>query len=185
MSEFRVTAETIDAVLPQTQCGQCGYGACRPYAEAMAAGDAEINQCPPGGDEVIRELAQLLRREFKPLNRENGVHKPRALALIDEASCIGCALCLAACPVDAIIGSAKMMHTVIAGECTGCELCLPVCPVDCIHMTPAAELSREQKNRARQRYEFRQFRLGRDKQERALRLKQKSSQARVTPFETW
>jgi electron transport complex protein RnfB len=172
--ESPVTAEAIDAILPQTQCGQCGYGACKPYAQAIAAREAEINQCPPGGDDVIRELAELLQVEFKPLNPENGVHKPRAVAAIDEASCIGCALCLVACPVDAIVGAAKRMHTVIADECTGCELCLPPCPVDCIRMIPAAELSREQRNRARQRYEFSQFRLERDKQERALRLKRKS-----------
>ena len=170
--------EEIDARLPQTQCGKCGYGACKPYARAIAAGEAEINRCPPGGEEVIRELAALLRVEFKPLNPENGVHKPRALAVIDETECIGCALCLAACPVDAIVGAAKQMHTVIADECTGCELCLPVCPVDCIHMIRAPEISREQKkkftDRARERYDFRQFRLEREKQERALRLKRKS-----------
>jgi Na+-translocating ferredoxin:NAD+ oxidoreductase subunit B len=181
MRGLRVAPEAIDAILPQTQCGQCGYGACKPYAQAIAAGEAEINQCPPGGDELIHELAALLHVEFKPLNPENGAHKPRARAVIDESSCIGCALCLAACPVDAIVGAAKQMHTVIADECTGCELCLPVCPVDCIHMTPAAELSREQRNRARQRHEFRVFRLERESRERALRLKQKSARDRATP----
>lgn len=177
--------QTIDAILPQTQCGQCGYGACKPYAQAISAGEAEINQCPPGGDEVIQELAQLLQVEFKPLNPENGVHKPRALAVIDESSCIGCALCLAACPVDAIVGAAKQMHTVIADECTGCELCLPPCPVDCISMKSASEPNREEKrkiaNEARQRYEFRVFRLERESRERALRLKQKSARERATP----
>lgn len=120
----------------------------------------------------------MLGREMLPLDATRGVQKPRTLALIDEPECIGCALCLAVCPVDAIVGAAKRMHSVIADECTGCELCLPVCPVDCIHMIPTPEVSREQKtrlaDRARERYEFRQFRLERDKQERALRLKRKS-----------
>lgn len=181
MRGLRVAPEAIDAILPQTQCGQCGYGACKPYAQAISAGEAEINQCPPGGEELIHELAALLHVEFKSLNPENGAHKPVARAVIDESSCIGCALCLAACPVDAIVGAAKQMHTVIADECTGCELCLPPCPVDCIRMIPAAELSREQRNRARQRYEFRQFRLERDKQERAARLRERSSKSWSSP----
>lgn len=129
--------DAIDAVLPQTQCGQCGYPGCRPYAVAIATGDAGINQCPPGGETVIRELAQLLGRETRPLDPSHGVIKPRELALIDESACIGCRKCIIACPVDAIIGAKKMMHTVIAGECTGCGLCVPACPVDCIEMLPA------------------------------------------------
>ncbi|MGH8729611.1 MAG: RnfABCDGE type electron transport complex subunit B [Burkholderiales bacterium] len=180
-----ITPEAIDALLPQTQCGQCGYGACKPYAQAIAAGEVKINRCPPGGDETIRELATLLSREILPLDATRGVHKPAMLALIDEPQCIGCALCLAACPVDAIVGAAKRMHTVIADQCTGCELCLPVCPVDCIHMTPAPEISREQKKQladhARERYEFRQFRLEREKRERALRLKRKSPAVLCSP----
>lgn len=135
---FRVEADPvvdqIDALLPQTQCAQCGYPGCRPYAEAIAAGDADINQCPPGGEAGIRALADLLGREPKPLNPENGIEQPRRVAVIDEEICIGCTLCIQACPVDAIVGASKQMHTVIESECTGCDLCLPPCPVDCIDM---------------------------------------------------
>lgn len=131
--------EKIDAILPQTQCGQCGFPGCKPYATAIAQGEADINQCPPGGDEGIRKLADLLGREYKPLSAEHGVEKPKALAVIDEPRCIGCTLCIQACPVDAIVGAAKQMHTVIAVQCTGCELCVPACPVDCIAMEPLAE----------------------------------------------
>jgi electron transport complex protein RnfB len=130
-------ADAIDKVLPQTQCAQCGYPGCRPYAEAIARGEADINQCPPGGEAGIRALATLLGREPKPLNTEHGTPKPKALAWIDEAACIGCAKCILACPVDAIIGAPKFMHTVLEAECTGCELCIAPCPVDCIHMRPA------------------------------------------------
>jgi electron transport complex protein RnfB len=138
--KFRVESdpavERIDNLLPQTQCGQCGYPGCRPYAEAIAEGTAPINQCPPGGESTIRALADLLGVEPMPLNPENGEEKPKAVALIDEPACIGCTLCIQACPVDAIVGAPKLMHTVIAAECTGCELCLPPCPVDCIDMVP-------------------------------------------------
>lgn len=126
--------EQIDKVLPQTQCGQCGFAGCRPYAEAIASGDAEINRCPPGGEATIQALADLLDVEPKPLDEECGEVKPKMLAVIDEARCIGCTLCIQACPVDAILGAAKHMHTVIADECTGCELCVAPCPVDCIDM---------------------------------------------------
>jgi electron transport complex protein RnfB len=126
--------DQIDALLPQTQCANCGYPGCRPYAQAIAAGEAEINQCPPGGEAGIRALADLLGRESLPLNPENGEEKPKAVAVIDEKVCIGCTLCIQACPVDAIVGAAKLMHTVIESECTGCDLCLPPCPVDCIEM---------------------------------------------------
>lgn len=129
--------ERIDRLLPQTQCTRCGYPACRPYAEAIAAGLAEINQCPPGGAEGIRALAGLLGRAVLPLNPENGVEAPRTLAFIREDECIGCTKCIQACPVDAILGAAKLMHTVIAELCTGCDLCLPPCPVDCIDLLPA------------------------------------------------
>jgi electron transport complex protein RnfB len=137
---FRVESDPvvdqIDAILPQTQCGQCGFPGCRPYAEAIASGEAEINQCPPGGEAGIRALADLLGRDFVPLNAEHGEHKGKLVAVIDEQTCIGCTLCIQACPVDAILGAAKHMHTVIESECTGCELCLPPCPVDCIRMVP-------------------------------------------------
>jgi electron transport complex protein RnfB len=129
----------IDAILPQTQCGQCGYPGCKPYATAIAAGEADINQCPPGGDAGAHALADLMGVEYKPLNAENGVEKPKSVAFIDEQTCIGCTLCLQACPVDAILGAAKHMHTIIASECTGCELCIAPCPVDCITMEPVAE----------------------------------------------
>ncbi|WJW76054.1 electron transport complex subunit RsxB [Thiohalobacter sp. IOR34] len=128
--------DQIDAILPQTQCGQCGFPGCRPYAEAIAAGEADINRCPPGGETVIRALADLLGRDVKPLDEEHGEHKAKEVAVIDESQCIGCTLCIQACPVDAILGAAKHMHTVIAEECTGCTLCVEPCPVDCIHMVP-------------------------------------------------
>lgn len=130
--------EQINAILPQTQCAQCGFPGCRPYAEAIADGRADINQCPPGGEAGIRALADLLGREAKPLDTTHGEEKPKLLAVIDEPVCIGCTLCIQACPVDAILGASKQMHTVIAAECTGCELCLPPCPVDCIDLVPRA-----------------------------------------------
>ena len=130
--------DKIDAVLPQTQCGQCGYPGCKPYATAIAEGTADINLCPPGGEEGIHKLADLLGTEFKPFGGST-VPKPKSVALIDESTCIGCTLCIQACPVDAIVGAAKQMHTVIAAECTGCELCVPPCPVDCISMEPIAD----------------------------------------------
>ena len=127
----------IDAVLPQTQCTQCGYDGCRPYASAIAAGAAEINQCPPGGERGVERLAAVTGRAPIALNPVHGVPKPLALAIIDEAACIGCTLCITACPVDAIVGAAKRMHDVVADLCTGCELCIAPCPVDCISMVPA------------------------------------------------
>lgn len=129
--------DEIDRLLPQTQCGQCGYPGCRPYAEAVASGEADINQCPPGGEAGIRALADLLGRQPVALNPENGEVKQPLVALIDEQVCIGCTLCIQACPVDAILGAARQMHTVIESECTGCELCLPPCPVDCIDLVAA------------------------------------------------
>lgn len=181
-------AQQIDALLPQTQCGKCGYPGCKPYAQAIAEGTANINQCPPGGDANIHRLAALTQRPYLPLNPENGVEKPRQLAVIDEQVCIGCTLCIQACPVDAIVGAAKQMHTVIAAECTGCELCIAPCPVDCISMvdtppamldTPLEVLRQHQADHARYRYEFHLFRLEREKQERAARLAAKAVEAKA------
>jgi electron transport complex protein RnfB len=140
---FRVKADPlvdkIDAILPQTQCGQCGYPGCKPYATALASNEADVNLCIPGGDDGIRKLADLLGKEYKPFNAEHGVEKPKSFAVIDENICIGCTLCIQACPVDAIVGSAKHLHTVLVSECTGCELCVAPCPVDCISMQPVPE----------------------------------------------
>jgi electron transport complex protein RnfB len=130
--------EQIDALLPQTQCGQCQYPGCRPYAQAIARGEADINRCPPGGEDTVRALARLLDREPRPVDPRFGVSKGPVVAWIDEERCIGCARCLPACPVDAIVGAARYTHTVIAAQCTGCELCLPPCPVDCIELRPVA-----------------------------------------------
>lgn len=130
--------ERIDALLPQTQCGRCTFGGCRPYAEAIARGSAGINQCPPGGERTAHALAKLMGVEPKPVGKEFGVvPEYPAVAFIDEAACIGCTKCIQACPVDAIVGASRAMHTVVAAECTGCELCIPPCPVDCIVMQPA------------------------------------------------
>src|SRR5512134_1771645 len=162
-------ADAIDRLLPQTQCTRCGYPACRPYAEAVAAGEAAINRCPPGGDAGIRALAALTGRPYAPLDPECGVEAPRRVALIDESRCIGCTLCITACPVDAIAGARRQMHTVIADLCTGCDLCLPPCPVDCIDMVPAADPAwdRLRADAARDRYLRRIARLDRDKAARA------------------
>ncbi|MEW8507587.1 MAG: electron transport complex subunit RsxB [Candidatus Thiodiazotropha sp.] len=128
--------DQIEKLLPQTQCGQCGYAGCRPYAEAIAGGEAEINHCPPGGEATMVALADLLGRDPVPLDAETAEEKPKSIAIIKEEECIGCTLCIQACPVDAILGAAKQMHVVIKEECTGCERCLPPCPVDCILMQP-------------------------------------------------
>ena len=132
-----IDADRIDALLPQTQCTRCGYSGCRPYAEAISNGDAEINQCPPGGQTTIERLAELLNRPATALNPANGIESAPAVAWIDAARCIGCAKCLPPCPVDAILGAAKNLHTILAERCTGCELCIAPCPVDCIQMRPA------------------------------------------------
>ena len=168
MSEAQLIA-AIDALLPQTQCQRCGYPACRPYAEAIARGEAAINQCPPGGDEGIAALAQLLNREPLAMNPVNGAPITQAmLALIDEAVCIGCTKCIQACPTDAIVGAANLMHTVIADECNGCELCIPPCPVDCITMVPARETPPPMARapQYRRRYLAREARLQRWQRER-------------------
>jgi len=126
--------DTVDALLPQTQCGKCGYPGCKPYADAIVSNRADINQCPPGGRNTIRQLANLLGREIKDLNPAHGKAGPKMIAFIDEDICIGCVKCIQACPVDAIVGAPKQMHTVITQACTGCELCVAPCPVDCISM---------------------------------------------------
>lgn len=132
--------DKIDALLPQTQCGQCGFAGCRPYAEAIANGEAEINQCPPGGESTIIALADLLGKDPQPLNPEHGEEEEvKTVVFIDEQVCIGCTLCIQACPVDAILGAAKQMHTIITDECTGCDLCIPPCPVECIHIVPVKQ----------------------------------------------
>lgn len=128
----------IDAALPQTQCGRCGYAGCRPYAEAIARGEATINRCPPGGMEGVHALARITGQPVLPLDPACGAETPAQVALIDEAACIGCTKCIQACPVDAIVGASKLMHTVIADLCTGCALCVAPCPVDCIAMVPLA-----------------------------------------------
>lgn len=172
-----IVSEQINRLLPQTQCGQCSFKGCRPYAEAIAEGRADINQCPPGGDEGITLLAELLGVPFKSLNPEFGVHKSRQVAFIVEQDCIGCVKCIAACPVDAIIGAAKFMHTVITSECTGCELCVAPCPVDCIVMQPVVELDaagkREKAALAKRRFEAREWRKAQEAAEKAERARLK------------
>jgi Na+-translocating ferredoxin:NAD+ oxidoreductase subunit B len=170
-------AAAINAVLPQTQCTRCGYPDCRGYAEAIASGEADIDRCPPGGSQGIARLSALTGRRVVPLNPSNGVEGPRRLAVIDEAWCIGCTLCIKACPVDCIVGAPKRMHHLIDELCTGCELCVPVCPVDCISMvdvTPGRRgwdaWSERQADEARERYAFHRARTEREKQENAERL---------------
>jgi Na+-translocating ferredoxin:NAD+ oxidoreductase subunit B len=165
-----VTATAVDLLLPQTQCRRCRYDSCRAYAEAVAAGDAAINRCPPGGDETVAALAQLLGTPALAIDETCGTTTPLATARIDEAECIGCTLCIQACPTDAIVGAAKLMHTVVADRCTGCELCLPPCPVDCIAMLPAArEWTRVDAERARQHFLSRAARLAGAKGQREHR----------------
>ncbi|MDP1901190.1 MAG: electron transport complex subunit RsxB [Rubrivivax sp.] len=174
-------AERLDAALPQTQCTRCGYPDCHGYALAMATGEADINRCPPGGAEGIARLAALTGRAIAPLDPAHGVEGPRALAVIDEAWCIGCTLCIKACPVDCIVGASKLMHTVIDPLCTGCELCVPVCPVDCIAMVPVTGADTgwqawgaAQADEARERYAFHRLRLERDRSENDERMATKA-----------
>src|SRR3989441_6942093 len=155
MDDIAATAlvERIDALLPQTQCRRCGYEGCRPYADAIAHGSAGINRCPPGGEDTIAALAKLLGTPRLPLDRARGETGPLLGARIDESACIGCTLCIAACPVDAIVGAPKLMHTVLADRCTGCELCVPPCPVDCIALVPLARpWTRSDAGRARDHF---------------------------------
>jgi H+/Na+-translocating ferredoxin:NAD+ oxidoreductase subunit B len=181
--------EKIDSILPQTQCGKCGFPGCKPYAIAIAEGLADINQCPPGNEEGIQKLANLLGIKPKPLNTTHGLPKPKSVALIDEEICIGCTFCIQVCPVDAIVGASKKLHTVIGTECTGCELCISPCPVDCITILPLKEefydkdddpyitsnkaveyesnLKKRTADHSRMRYERRLKRLEREKKDRA------------------
>ena len=174
-------AEAIDRALPQTQCTRCGYPDCHSYAQAIADDEAEINQCPPGGAEGVLRLAAITGRAPLPLNAECGTEGPLALAVIDEDWCIGCTLCIKACPVDCIVGASKAMHMVVAAQCTGCELCIPACPVDCISMrsvsgaaTGWAAWSAAQADEARERYQWRRVRLARDKRENDERLRREA-----------
>ena len=175
-------AAALDAALPQTQCTRCGYPDCRGYAEAMATGEAGINRCPPGGAEGVQRLARLTGLPPVPLDEACGHEGPRALAVIDEAWCIGCTLCIKACPVDCIVGASKRMHTVVDDQCTGCELCVPACPVDCIAMVPVTGAqtgwqawSAEQAALARDRYTFHRLRVERDRRENDERLAAKAA----------
>jgi len=161
-------ADRLDALLPQTQCTRCGYDGCRPYAEAMARGEARANRCPPGGDAVLSRLAHELGHAAIALDPGVGPATAPTVALIDEDACIGCTKCIQACPVDAVVGASKLMHTVIASWCTGCELCVPPCPVDCIEMLPVTALPEAALSRAR--HEERGARLARLERERAEKL---------------
>ncbi len=180
---MNVLADRIDALLPQTQCEQCGYHGCRPYAEAIVNGEADINQCPPGGSAGIAKLAALLGRAAIPLNPENGVEKPRTLARIIEADCIGCTKCIQVCPVDAIVGANKLMHTVIADDCTGCERCVPACPVDCIVLEPMPAAQAHDPayaDAARTHFERREARLAKQHAQREAELASRKAQVHVT-----
>ena len=175
-------ADLIENALPQTQCTKCGYAGCRPYAEAVASSDASYNQCPPGGAAGIVRLARILGRPVIPLNPINGVQRERPVAFIDEALCIGCTLCIQACPVDAIVGAAKQMHTIVPDLCTGCDLCVAPCPVDCIVMIPVTPnrtgwdaWSQAEADAARARHDFRSERLARERRDNDARLAAKAA----------
>ncbi|MFT4196236.1 electron transport complex subunit RsxB [Ottowia sp.] len=185
LSAAELARRVLDA-LPQTQCTRCGYPDCAAYAEAVAQGEAGINQCPPGGAEGVARLAALTGRPAEPLNPGNGLEGPRGVAWIDENWCIGCTLCIAACPVDCIVGGNKRMHTVVEAQCTGCALCIPACPVDCIALenvtgarTGWDAWSPEQAREARARHEFTSWRRKRDAREQAERLEEKAARQRA------
>ena len=177
----KTLADLIEDVLPQTQCTKCGYPACRPYAEAVASGGAAINQCPPGGIEGVRSIAAITGSAVIPINPANGFERPRPVAFIDEQLCIGCTLCIQACPVDAILGAAKQMHTILPSLCTGCDLCVAPCPVDCIVMFPVTgdatgwdAWTPAQADAARERHAVRSRRLARERIENDARLAAKA-----------
>ena len=178
-------ADRLDALLPQTQCTRCGYSACRPYAEAMARGEADINRCPPGGAAGIARLAQASGREIRALDPSCGTEQNvETVARIVEADCIGCTKCIQACPVDAIVGAMNLMHTVLTDDCNGCELCLPVCPVDCIVMDPAPGVppAFERASQFRSRFEARVQRLERwAREDEQRRLRRKSAASAIDP----
>lgn len=178
-----ITPEQVDAILPQTQCGLCGHGGCMPYAEAMVYENAEINLCPPGGVATLKKLGELLEKDASPFIAEmQEKAKPPMIALIREAECIGCSKCIKACPVDAIIGAAKLMHTVITDECTGCELCVPACPVDCIDLIqteegPATNISKALL--ARERFNSRNSRLAKIKKQEEQKVASASTNTKM------
>lgn len=190
MQSSHITIDAVDQLLPQTQCTQCGYPRCLDYARALVAGETDINRCPPGGDTTIDALAELLNAPKVALDESCGVHKPLMRAVIDEDNCIGCVLCIRACPVDCIIGAAKLMHDVIADECTGCELCLPVCPTDCISMVERlplvdgddasrwTQLSQRQVDKSRMRTQQKVLREQRREQQRAAKRSKRQSDRR-------
>ncbi|WP_350282241.1 RnfABCDGE type electron transport complex subunit B [Nitrosomonas sp.] len=178
--------EQIDTALPQTQCGQCGFDGCKPYATAIVEGHADIDQCPPGGDAGVAQIAAILNIAPKPLNTTYGHPTPPAVAVIDESQCIGCTFCLRACPVDAIIGAAKHMHTVLTELCTGCERCIAPCPMDCISMVPVPgpatpEIQQQIADGARKRYHLRLLRLTRNQQQRTKKPEQNQPQEAPIP----
>jgi electron transport complex protein RnfB len=183
-------AARIAAALPQTQCTRCGYPDCEAYAQAIAGGAADINQCPPGGAEGVALLSAITGKPVVPLSADHGEESPRSVAVIDEDWCIGCTLCLAACPTDAIVGANKVMHTVIEDHCTGCALCLPVCPVDCIALVNVSGIatgwqawSSTQADRARQRYETRKTRLAHEQQAAAVPVQKPGDTGKQTAID--
>lgn len=177
VNDSRTLADRIEDLLPQTQCTKCGYEGCRPYAEAVAAGTASYNQCPPGGAEGVARVARLLGKPVIPINPVNGVERPRPVAFIDESLCIGCTLCMQACPVDAIVGAPKQMHTIVKDQCTGCDLCVAPCPVDCIAMIPVTgeatgwdAWTQQQADQARVRHDRREARLASERDAAEARI---------------
>ena len=181
--ELTAAAQAIDALLPQTQCRKCGFDGCRPYAQAIAAGTSPINRCPPGGAAGIAKLAALLGIDPTPLDTRLGLEQAPALALIDEARCIGCMLCVQACPVDAIVGAPKKMHTVLLAHCTGCELCVPPCPVDCIELVSVEALANQGANSARVRRELSPTQAAEDSRRRYLTRQTRLTRLKEEPRE--